>query len=172
MKISVVPLSMLDAVWPVAKPLIDKALMLHPHLKSDGLWAALCASTAQLILVIDGGKLKGAIAIESVTFAPDLHTVNIIALGAGRGFYSKYLAYATDWLEEHARSLGATRLIATGRCGWERYFKRQGAQMQTLLMGWKDIGRPANDGAHDAGAAISPVASGRLNGHAHGAAAR
>lgn len=133
-----IPLYCVETFWPLVKPFLSKALRVHPHLDTEGLHALLISGAAELIVVLDGARIIGAVAMEAVRY-PSKSVGNVVALGTEVGAWKTHGIAITQALEQwcKARNLGTLHML--GRAGWSRFVTRHGWRTRPSLVAWKEL---------------------------------
>ncbi|RSE91220.1 hypothetical protein [Achromobacter aegrifaciens] len=95
----------LDAIWPEVAPLLGAALSKgEGELDLSQLRMLITARQADLVLVLDGDALVGALAIEFIQY-PNCRVANFIATGGRRLFARESdVSELKAWLKERGAS--------------------------------------------------------------------
>lgn len=113
-------------VWDSLRGWLAEAMSYHPVMDVVDLYHVCMSGRAQVVVVIDEGRVRGAAVIEVVEF-PSNRVSNVIALGGERGFLDRYLAPVVRHLTGWSQRRGCDTMMAHGRSGWARALKRFGA---------------------------------------------
>lgn len=121
MQISLVPLHLIDGIWPSVKDgfqaLIDTG---SGDLTLSDLWLGCRTGTCFLFVVHDDQKVAAA-TVWKPELWPSGPKFRCMAL-YGKGM-SEWMPGLHEKVKQTAVQCGATSLVSEGRKGWERYFK-------------------------------------------------
>lgn len=104
----------LDAFWPLAEPLIEKALVYAPDWTTSSILEDLKQGRKQLYLTRPSCDLA---LVTSIEIRP---RAKVLAIWACAGHMPENWEEILEGLEQWGRSLGCTAVEAAGRPGWAR----------------------------------------------------
>lgn len=133
-----IPQHLVETFWPLVKPFLCEALETHPHLEADGLRALLLTGMAELLVVLEEGRIIGSVVMEAQRY-PTKMVGNIVALGMQKGVWKTHGDAVTDALEQWCRDRNLGTLNMLGRAGWSRFVTRRGWRTQPSLVAWKEL---------------------------------
>jgi len=133
-----IPTHLVETFWPLAEPFLSEALEVHPHLDPEGLRSLLLSGMAELLVLLEGDRIIGAVVMEAQRY-PTKMVGNIVALGTENGAWRTHGEAVTDALEQwcRARNLGTLNML--GRAGWSKFVTRRGWHTQPSLVAWKEL---------------------------------
>lgn len=138
LRIHEIPVDTVADFWPLAAPILDRAIEHNPHLDSASVLQILMAQFAQLIVAIEDGEIVAAAVMERLCY-PKHMVGNIMLLAGKRGTYGKRLDAITERLINWAKSRGCDRIALTGLPGLTRVVKRHGGESISLIHAWLDL---------------------------------
>jgi hypothetical protein len=116
--VAAVEMTDLDAWWPVASPLVDKALPgLRGRWSLEEIEADCRAGNKRLWVVLRGSELLSAVVTVIISFSTQ--KVCNILLCAGQDMDS-WVTEVLDTIDEYAAWEGCAQVEIIGRDGWER----------------------------------------------------
>lgn len=134
--IHVVPMHLVPALWGAAEPHFDRALKWHPFLDAEGLRQRILGGLADLVLVVEGERVAGALALEEFQY-PKQKVGNVLALGGDIGSMAKHGEEVAAFLDAWRVRRSLDSLGTLGRPGWSRVLKRFGWRTQPMCVAWK-----------------------------------
>lgn len=137
LKIHDVPANMVTDFWSLVSPMLERAVVLNPHMDLPGLLQMLLADFGQLIVMTRDGELQAAAVMERHRY-PNHVVGNIMLLAGKRGTY-KEIDRLFPHLEKWAKARGCDRIALLGRPGLSRLVKRHGGQSIPLIHAWRDL---------------------------------
>lgn len=137
LKIHDVPIDMVTDFWSLVSPLLERAIVLNPHMDMPGLLQMLLADFGQLIVVTLDGELQAAAVMERHRY-PNHVVGNIMVLAGKRGTY-KEIDRLFPHLAKWAKTRGCDRIALLGRPGLSRLVKRHGGKSIPLIHAWRDL---------------------------------
>lgn len=124
LKITVVPVSVLDIVWPKAAAMLDKAVKTtYPRYNVDSIRAELDRGLLALWLVFDGTDPVAAFTTRIADY-PESRGLCMDWIGGAR--MAEWLPLAQPLMEQYARDSGCTHLEGYGRKAWGRWLQKYG----------------------------------------------
>jgi hypothetical protein len=138
LRIHDIPIDNVTDFWPLAEPLLKRAIAHNPHHDAPGVLQLLMAGFAQLIVGIEDGEITVAAVMERQIFPK--HVVGNIFLMAGRrGTMGARLDALSEHLARWARAHGCDRIGFTGLPGLTKVVKRHGGSSIKLIHAWRDL---------------------------------
>lgn len=134
--IHAVPRNLVPALWGAVEPHFVRALEVHPFLDAQGLRQRILDGFAELVVVVEGDHVVGAIALEEQQY-PTARIGNVLALGGEIGSMARHGAEVAAFLDEWRARNSLDSLGMLGRPGWSRVLKRFGWSARPMCIAWK-----------------------------------
>lgn len=120
MKVSLVPVPNIDAIWPFLRDGFHRSVMkTGGDIETGDLWVQCRAGVAFLLVAIEGEQVRGASIWRAETWQTGRKLRCLALYGTGM----------SDWIQDMkelaarvARECGATALVSEGRPGWVKIF--------------------------------------------------
>lgn len=121
----------IDAMWPTVGALIDKALAhSEGELSADDIRAMVKAGTAFVLVIVRGGEILAAGAVEIAQY-PRFRVANIIAVGGEHVFLRRS---ELDWVCKVARDMGCEKIQTYCRPSMARLLGKLGMREAYRVM--------------------------------------
>lgn len=130
--------ALLPVLWSTIEPHFAAALEHHPFMNSEGLLERVRAGLAAVMVVLEGERIVGAVAMDIVQY-PGKRVGNVLALGGAPGSMERYAEEVERFLTEWCIARSLDSLGTLGRPGWGKVLMRHGWQSQPLVAAWKDL---------------------------------
>jgi len=122
LQVTVVPISVLDVVWPKASEMLAKAVKTtHPRYNVNSIRAELDRGVLALWLVFDDTAPVAAFTTRIADY-PESRGLCMDWIGGAR--MAEWLPLAQPLMEQYARDNGCTHLEGYGRKAWGRWLQK------------------------------------------------
>lgn len=133
-----IPAHLTETFWPLVAVLLSRALRFHPHLSLEALERLIARGLAELIVVLEGPRIIGAVVMEVQQY-PDKRVGNVVAVALEVGALKTHGMAVEKHLEQWCRERQLDNLAMYGAPGWVRFVQRHGWKTQRLLAAWKEL---------------------------------
>lgn len=125
LSVTMVPLTVVDLVWPDAKPFLEKALKTTKgRYDIKSLYDSLLTGDLALWLVLDGPAPIAAITTRIIEYPTGSRGLAMDWIGGTR--MSEWLGKMNEMMIKYAGEYGCTHLEGYGRSAWGRVLERYG----------------------------------------------
>lgn len=116
---------MLDLVWPIVSPLIEKAIHhSNGELSVDTIKEQVLSGALLLLTVADGDGVIAALTLEKRNFPTGKTIVNIVTAGGSN--MDIWMDKVLEAIEKVTEEMGCDELYIVGRAGWQKALQKKG----------------------------------------------